>query len=474
VHDEHHDRHPPRPLTLVGMVWGVILLLSLYGVGDVRDEVDKTEGLEEQAWLQTALTRVQSVADAAGLAGLKGKLGALREGLNAPYTVLVAEELAETPEPLPEAAGGQDAGVAPADPEALPHQGPPTIRRVLVVGASSIQFAMGTELEARIPTYVGVKVKRFGQLATGLARPDFFDWPEKVESLVKPFRPDLVIANYGGNDAQGILVEGRKVPYAEGPEWEAAYLAKVGEIVDIGRRHGAPTVFIGMPNMRSADFATKMRHLNVLQRRAVEAGGGLFVPTYDMASLEDGSYRKTIEYQGKRGLMRTSDGVHYTPLGAAYVVEEVLQAVERRYRLVHPDPTLAVAEGHRFESKVAGRWVEYVAFVPRAPAEGGHPATLLLPDPEARWSTWPKYPHRALQRAAEREGRVLVVPEDALTGAWGGDVQAVLTELLGDVEANLPVSRVDGVVGKGRGAEIAGGFVAGHPGLGGGVWPDGV
>ncbi|MCA9552591.1 MAG: DUF459 domain-containing protein [Myxococcales bacterium] len=462
MHDEHHDRHPPRPLVLVAMVWLVVLVLSFYGAADVRDEADKNEALQEQGWLQSALAELVSAEDAVGVGALKAKLGAVREDVNAPYTVLVAED--EAPDEPIEVAT-PDAGAGPVDPEALPHQGPPNIRRVLVVGASSIQFAIGTELEHRIPTYAGVKVKRFGQLATGLSRPDFMDWPKKVEGLAKPFKPDLVIANYGGNDAQGILVDGVKVAYGDTPEWEAAYMAKVKEIVDISRRHGAATVFIGMPNMRSADFAAKMRHLNVLQARAVESEGGLFVPTYAMSSTKKGAYRKTIEYRGKRGLMRTSDGVHYQKLGAAFVVEQVLQAVERRYRLVHEDATLAVAEGHRFESRAAGRWVGYVAFVPRSGAKS--PAALLLPDPAEDWPTWPNYPHRELQRLAEKLGRVLVVPDDALTGAFGDDPQALLTELVRDVELNLPVTEVDVVAGAGAGADTAAAFAAAHPELGG-------
>ena len=460
MHDEHHDRHPPRPMVLVGMVWLVVLILSVYGVTDVRDEADKSEALQEQGWLQGLFAGVVSGTDALGLDALRAALGALRERVNAPYTVLQVEDVVEPEPPPPDRVAEADAGAAPADPDALPHQGPPRVRRVLVVGASSIQFAIGTELEHRVPTYEGVKVKRFGQLATGLARPDFMNWPEKLETLAKAFKPDLVIANYGGNDAQGIIVDGDKVPYGSTPEWEAAYRAKVTELVDISEAHGATLVLLGMPNMRSGEFAAKMRHLNVLQAQAVEAGGGLFVPTYAMASTPDGAYRKTIEHLGKRGLMRTSDGVHYTKLGAAFVVEQVMQAVERRYRLVPEDATLAVAEGHRFESAVAGRWVPYVAFVPRSAAQAPVPAAVLLPDPAEDWPTWPHYPHRALQRLAEALGQVLVVPDDALTGALDAPV---LAELVRDVEAQLPVTEVATVAGAGAGASAAAAFAAAQP-----------
>lgn len=442
------ERRTVRPMGLLLWVWGLTLGLTAYGPDVVRDAVDKSDLLREQAWLHVGIDGLEAAGQAVGLDALRARLSETREAVNAPYTVLEHEEPEPDIEPPPAV---PTATVADA-PDALVHVPPRRPRRILVIGASSIQFAIGVELERRLPTYEGVRVKRFGQLATGLARPDFFDWPKKLTELARAFRPDLVICNFGGNGAQAIPTEDRGKVDFRTPEWDEVYGERVAELVEIARANGAEVVFMGMPTMRKKAFTSKMKYLNRVQAQAAEAAGAMFVSTFEMAANPDGSYRKTITYQGKRGLMRTSDGVHYRKLGAKYVVEQVLQAVERRYRLVPPDEGLAVAEGHAFVSKVASSTVAYTAYVPRgARAEAKKPGLLLTPAAGEDWFTWPNHPHRALQRAAEDSGAVLIVPAraedlDALTSPphnGHGPDETPRAELVEDATRYLPITGLD-------------------------------
>lgn len=447
-----------RPGLLLAMVWGVVFGLTMYGPDVVQDAADKSEALQKQDGLRALLDGVAAIGQAVGLPSLRQGLGRLREKVNASYTVLVYEEPEGPAEPVPPVVAPPPAA---ADVHAPTHLYPLSPRRVLVIGASSIQFAIGVELERRMPTYQGVKVKRFGRLATGLSRPDFFDWPAKFEALATAFKPDLVIANFGGNGAQAIRVDGEKVEYPGRP-WDEAYAAKVREMVNIAQAHGAQIVFMGMPVMRSAQFSAKMRDINRVQARVCAQTGALFIPTYDMAAMPDGSYRSSLKYRGKRGLMRTSDGVHYSKLGAAFVVEQVLQQVERRYRLTPSEPELARAEGHAFVSRVNSSTVAYVAYLPRAASpEARKPALLVLPDAADDWGTWPNFPHRALQAAAEAQGLAVIVLRDPQGPDWlqgvdpfGQDALqgSVMGELLDDVKLHLPISDVVGLSGAGPGA----------------------
>lgn len=438
------------------MLWGVVLVLTLYHPKVVQDAADKSDFLRTQPWLQSLLGGLQAGGDAVGMAKLRASLDNVREGINAPVTVLAFEE-AEVPVE-PDIIPKIRTPAVDVAPDALVHIGPQRPRRVLVIGASSIQFAVGVRLEKTMPTYAGVKVKRFGRLATGLSRPDFFDWPEKFSALAKTFKPDLVIANFGGNGAQAIPVGRKSIKYKT-PAWDVAYGDRVTAMVDIASAAGAEMVFMGMPVMRSDKFSAKMRYLNKVQQAAAEAAGAMFIPTYNMAALPNGKYRKSIRYKGKRGLMRTSDGVHYSKLGARYVVEQALQQVERQYRLMPASTDLGVSEGHAFVSKVATSTIAYVAYVPReADPAAKRPALLLLPDPAEEWAQWPNYPHRMLQAQAQKLGIVLIVAQPGQEVDWvqGADLKDTLAgELLRDVLAHLPVSKIVGVSGTGSSGEIA-------------------
>lgn len=414
-----------RPLALGLSVWAAVAILTVYGAADVRDEINKTEELSDFDALAEAATAAMKVADAVGFSALDERLQALRKTINAPYTVLEAEAIEEPPPPTE-----VEPPPPPTEVGELVHHRAPRKRRVLVIGASSIQFAVGVEFEKRLPTYAGVKVKRFGQLATGLSRPDFMDWPKKLETLAAQFKPDLVITNFGGNDAQAIPVgKYDKIQFSD-PQWDDAYAARVKEMIDISKKHGADVVMLGMPIMRKASFKEKILRLNRVTKATAEKEGALYISTYEMASTPDGEYRTTIEHNGKRGLMRTSDGIHYTRLGAEYVVEQVMQFVERRYVFEPPTPSLGIAWPHAFDSERLGARVEYVAYAPRGEAK--HPGVVVVPDP--KWSTWPNHPHRKLQTIAEERQLVVIVPRDPELGA-----EVIDEELARDAKRHLPI-----------------------------------
>ncbi|MEM7674595.1 MAG: hypothetical protein AAF449_01190 [Myxococcota bacterium] len=228
------------------------------------------------------------------------------------------------------------------------------------------------------------------------------------------------------------------------------YGERVTEIIDIAKSYGADTVMLGMPIMRSPKFSKKMRRLNRVMKKATEEAGMLFVPTYKKASTSDGKYRTTVEHRGRRGLMRTSDGVHYTRLGAQFVIEQAMIEIERRYRFEPKDNDLGIAMRHGFKSPSVGEHVWYTAYVPKK-RDPKRPAIVLLPDAKD-WDGWPRYPHRELQKMAESAQAVIVVPEKAHQTAYVGPLASVLRdELPRDLLAHLPVSSVF-FAGSGRGA----------------------
>ena len=438
-------------------LWIVLLFLSLYQAHAIRDVIDRSDVLRRQTWLRDAVTEVMRFGDTIGMDALRRPLSTVREALNDSYTVL------ETPA-SDRPTAGQETAAKPEKPTALAHFSPRRPRRILVIGASSIQFAVGVDLEKRLPRdYEDVKVKRFGQLATGLSRPDFMNWPDKLRSLAKSFKPDLVICNFGGNDAQAIPIdEYNSIPYPSA-EWDAKYGERITEMIEVAKAYGADTVMIGMPIMRSPKFSRKMRRLNRVMKKATEDAGMLFVSTYEKASL-DGKYRTEVQVGRKRGLMRTSDGVHYTRLGARFVMNHVMEEIERRYHLVPTNDALGAAQRHGFASKTAAAPVWYTAYLPRA-LTVPRPAVVILPDDQDQWARWPQFPHRRLQRWADERQVVLVVPEAAHDTAYVGKLASVLREELPqDLKRNLPVDAV-AYAGSGRGGLSALAVGDGSPGL---------
>lgn len=441
------ELEPKAPIWgTVGSLWLVTLLLSAYGATSVADELGSWERLYAQSIAPPLVRALELGQKMLGLDHLHAALEAGRHRINDTYAVARQEDEVDAPaDPTPPVEPEEPSPDRPA------HQRGPSKHRVLVIGASSIQFALGVELERAFPRYEKVKVKRFGQLATSLARPDFFNWQEKAKSLIEEFKPDLIVTNFGGNDAQDILQpDGTKVSY-DGPEWEPAFEGLVTDLIELGKKNGAETVMIGMPVMRDDKFTKKMRRLNAAMKKATEAAGALYVSTWELSANAKGEYLTQGSFEGKRGLLRTSDGVHYSKLGARIVVEATLELIERRFHLVPKDERLGSAEPHALESKQLGRWLPYVVYRPREAGDAPkiERPLIVVALAEEPSDAWPgSHPHRRLQALAESESvnLVLISPPAELDDAEAAGA-FLASELRPDLEAHFPFGTQLGLIG---------------------------
>ena len=392
---------PVWPTVII--LWATALVFAFYDPASVRDQIQKSERLSEQAWLVQTLVGVQKASDSIGFPKMRAALDRLRSGLNAPYTLF--DRPSKDPEPASSSntvsTSSTTAELVPVETSSRSHRLAKAKSRILVVGASSIQFAIGTELERRLPKYEGVKVLRFGKLASGLSRPDFFDWPKQIRKLVTQFKPDLIIANFGGNGAQAIPLGDYKEAKFRRPKWDQEYTRRVQEVVSIGHTNGADVVFLGMPNMRSKKFAKKMRYLNKIQKEAAEASGAIWISTWAYSSGPKGEYRKSIRIGKKRGLMRTSDGVHYSRLGAKFVIENVMQQLEQEFYLIPGQANRATSRKHVIEWPDSKVQLEFLEYRPRGSTEKW-PYLVITSTSTAEHPKCPQLAHRKLQTQAQK------------------------------------------------------------------------
>lgn len=154
--------------------------------------------------------------------------------------------------------------------------------------------------------------------ATGLSRPDSFDWPNELVKQMSAGRPQVVIVGFGGNDAQGLLIGGK--PFQPGsPEWRAEYARRVGETMDYLTRDGRKVIWVGTPVPQDANDQQRQKIINEIYREEVakRATAVTFVDTWvEMANAEDSYAAYMVDDDGVTKLMRQSDGFHLSVPGA--------------------------------------------------------------------------------------------------------------------------------------------------------------
>jgi hypothetical protein len=217
---------------------------------------------------------------------------------------------------------------------------PPGRCTVLEIG-DSIGNDIGWGLTRQLPTSSGVGLVQTDRSATGLANPTSFDWTVQLPVYLDQYHPNLVIVCIGGNDQQGMEVDGSAVQFPSGA-WQAAYLARVAEIVGEVHRSGALLVWVGLPVMRQPSYSQGAGILNDLYRRGTAtAPGAVFLPTWSLLGGPTGTFHSTALVNGRPAGLRDPDGIHLSFSGenvaATYLVREI--ATRFHVQLEPSDPS---------------------------------------------------------------------------------------------------------------------------------------
>lgn len=206
------------------------------------------------------------------------------------------------------------------------------VKRVLIIGDSFIEAQIGAKLDEILVKQYGLTVQRYGQRSTGLARPDYFNWPKKVAEMKAAFQPDLIIGSWGANDCQALTdPQGKVLCKFDTKEWDIEYGRRVSAVVAEMVTGGCKGIVIGLPSMRSRSLETRMKHLNAVTESAVTAGGAVYMPVWPMSVDKDGKYLSSITVNGQEKLLRMADGVHFSGPGAEYVAQKLCTTMAATY-----------------------------------------------------------------------------------------------------------------------------------------------
>ncbi len=214
--------------------------------------------------------------------------------------------------------------------------------RVLVVG-DSLGLSFGYSVANKLGASGIIKATVDAREATGLTRPDAFDWGAQLQADLAQFHPEIVVAMFGGNDDQDAIVNGRFITFGT-RAWGEIYGARVASFADHVHASGARLLWAGLPVMRSATKSNRVQTVMAVTR-AVLAGrdGAAFVD--DRTALADGSGHYAValpDASGQVVIVREPDGVHLTPAGADRLADRAIATMQSIWQLaLHPAPAAA-------------------------------------------------------------------------------------------------------------------------------------
>ena len=178
-----------------------------------------------------------------------------------------------------------------------------------------------------------------GRIATGLTRPDVYNWFDEIRQRVKKLKPKVVVLDFGGNDDKAYMTglpEGVTIDDFGGSVWRREYARRVGGVMDVISRAGAFVLWIGMPQTRSPDQTARFDVVNaVVEKQARKRPGrAAYIDTYRLFAGDDGGYTQYMRnLSGDLVQVRSADGVHFEREGGDIIAREVLKQLNKQFDL---------------------------------------------------------------------------------------------------------------------------------------------
>ena len=196
--------------------------------------------------------------------------------------------------------------------------------RVWVVGDSTAQpIEQGFQaLHKHDPR---LHVRTFFKNSSGLIRTDVIDWFKTMRPLLEHGGPEVALLTFGPNDAQGIVVPGKRWPVAMGTdEWRQAYADRVRAFAELFAARGAEVYVLLQPFDDAKKHAPLMRDVNAALTRAATSPLHLVdVPALIARGPEVAPAKPTA--------LKNADGIHLTFAGGTLIAAALSDRIAADY-----------------------------------------------------------------------------------------------------------------------------------------------
>lgn len=200
----------------------------------------------------------------------------------------------------------------------------------LWVGGDSLSVRFGESL-ARAAGASGLMTAALdSRIATGLARPDVFDWPAETAAVASADAPpDVMVVLFGANDLQPLRTDAGDIVAPRTDAWRDEYARRVAGLIALMRASGRFVVWVGLPPARDAARTAQLREIDAIIRAQTDGVTGVFyVDAWHLFADVNGEYTAYLDDgDGNVQQVREPDGLHFTRAGGDRLAAAIMRAV---------------------------------------------------------------------------------------------------------------------------------------------------
>jgi hypothetical protein len=163
---------------------------------------------------------------------------------------------------------------------------------------------------------------------SGLSRPEYYDWNGALPKILASNKIDIAIVMLGSNDAQPIRDGAMRYAFNT-PEWRAAYVKQVDELIGTLKSAGAAVYWMEMPPMQEDKYDDSMKIVSAIHKERAAAARIRFVETRGEL-LDNGKYTDSgFDDTGEFMRLRSRDGVHFLKEGNNKLASMVMAVINK-------------------------------------------------------------------------------------------------------------------------------------------------
>ena len=203
-------------------------------------------------------------------------------------------------------------------------------RHVALAGDSMMAVGLSGQLRRDLAEYKdSVTTVNAFRSATGLARPEVYDWMKKYPALTATTTPDVVIVAIGANDTQNLAVN-KKVLTIGSEEWQEEYATRVEEYLNLLTKDGAVVLWLKLPPMgnKSKRYNDNVIKVNEVAYKVVAQNpSAIWWDPWARFLDKNGKFQDfgVVTEGGKKVRLRQEDGTHLTENGAKLITGDIVQ-----------------------------------------------------------------------------------------------------------------------------------------------------
>ncbi len=231
---------------------------------------------------------------------------------------------------------------------------PETDKYKLYVIGDFLAAGLASALPEALDESASVDVAQETRNASGLARPDRYNWSRRIEDLLGDQTVHIAVVMLGSNDR-------RRIRTASGFEdfgteaWAEAYRLRVDSIIEDLTEGKVAVYWMGLPIVADEEARAEYEQINSVIRERVYLGGAKYIDTWNGFSDQFGNfsaYGPSVEGVTKR--LRDNNGIGFTSEGNRKLAEFAASVIKRDLAAARRERSIPLAGDEQQQEQIAG------------------------------------------------------------------------------------------------------------------------